>query len=91
MSTLFDGLIEKKRIAINKQKDDLLKFLEMTPDFYLEMKWDFESSIIPFVSKLAPSGKLLRWDINLYSRHLQDLEVQTISSTRLHIHGLQEV
>jgi hypothetical protein len=25
------------------------------PDFYLEIKWDFESSIIPLVSKIAPS------------------------------------
>jgi hypothetical protein len=24
-------------------------------DFYLEMKWEFESSLIPFFSKLAPS------------------------------------
>lgn len=30
--------------------------MEKLPDFYLEMKWDFESSIIPLISHIAPSG-----------------------------------
>ena len=56
LSVLFDSLVEKRKQALIKQKEKLLEVLEATPNFYLEMKWDFESNLIPFVSKLAPSG-----------------------------------
>ena len=61
VSILLDCLMEKKRATLKKQQEDLIKYLNMTPDFYLEMKWDFESSIIPFLSKLAPSDTFKIW------------------------------
>ena len=56
---LLDSLIEKKKKKLKAQEANILKVLQSTPDFYLEMKWDFESNVIPFFSKLAPTGKYL--------------------------------
>ena len=56
--TLFDVKKELKRRKFLLEEQKLLSMLSELPDFYLEMKWDFESSIIPFLNKLAPSGFL---------------------------------
>ncbi|KAL4435830.1 hypothetical protein ABPG74_015798 [Tetrahymena malaccensis] len=61
-SMLFENLINFKKKALLQQKreiDNLL--LSDVPDFYMEMKWEFESNIIPFVSKLAPSDTFKIW------------------------------
>ncbi|EAS06757.3 GPCR-chaperone protein (macronuclear) [Tetrahymena thermophila SB210] len=61
-SLLFENLINFKKKALLQQKreiDNLL--LSDVPDFYMEMKWEFESNIIPFVSKLAPSDTFKIW------------------------------
>ena len=54
---LFDSLIEKKKKKMKTQEANVTKVLQNTPDFYIEMKWDFESNVIPFISQLAPTGK----------------------------------
>jgi len=56
ISILFDQLAFQKQITIKAQQQDLIKILTAMPDFYLEMRWDFESSLVPFISKFAPSG-----------------------------------
>ncbi len=53
----FEYLHRKKREKILRERDILITTLLNLPDFYLEIKWDFESSVIPFISKIAPSGK----------------------------------
>ena len=50
--TLFDVKKELKRRKFLLEEQKLLTMLSELPDFYLEMKWDFESSIIPFLNKL---------------------------------------
>ena len=62
---LLDSLIEKKKRKMKSQESNILKILQNTPDFYIEMKWDFESNVIPFVSQLAPTGEIFFLFINL--------------------------
>lgn len=44
----------------------LLYLLRELPDFSIDMHWDFESSMIPFFSKLAPSGSLNHIDFKTF-------------------------
>jgi len=55
---LFDYLSMIKRDFLLNEKEKMLCMLEKLPDFYIEMKWDFESSMIPLLGRLAPSGKI---------------------------------
>jgi hypothetical protein len=57
---LFDAKKELKRRKLLLEEEKLLAMLIELPDFYLEMKWDFESPLIPFLNKLAPSGFFLK-------------------------------
>jgi len=46
-----------KKEFFREEKMRIIDMLGKLPDFDLEMKWDFESSVIPLLGKLAPSGK----------------------------------
>lgn len=56
ISKLFNALHEGKIKLISTELKDLSSKLEKMQDFYVEMKWDFESPLIPFSSKILPSG-----------------------------------
>jgi hypothetical protein len=45
---------QKQQFWINCQKE-LSKTISSLPDFELEMKWACESSVIPFIKKIAPN------------------------------------
>jgi len=68
ISILFDQLAFQKQITIKAQQQDLIKILTAMPDFYLEMRWDFESSLVPFISKFAPSDTFKIWKYGKYLR-----------------------
>lgn len=65
---IMDVLVEQKKQSLLEQKREIDNLLADVPDFYLEMKWEFESNIIPFVSKLAPSDTFKIWK---YGRSLR--------------------
>jgi hypothetical protein len=73
VAALLDQLIERKKRTIKAQQEKLVALLKKTPDFYIEMKWVFESSFIPFVSKFAPSGNFSSQYLTV--RYIQDLEI----------------
>lgn len=57
---LFDYLYMLKKDFFLQEREKVIKVLNNMPDFYLEMKWDFESSVIPLLGKIAPSGEILK-------------------------------
>lgn len=68
---LFDYLYMLKKEFLLNEKEKLVKLLEKMPDFYFEMKWDFESSVIPLIGKLAPSGfALFFFNCIIFQTHL---------------------
>ena len=48
-----DSQIKQNYLEINKEK--LFSMLELIPDFQLNMKFEWKSSIIPFISAVTPS------------------------------------
>lgn len=70
---LFDALHAAKMRKWTAAKEKAVAALQQLPDFSMEFKWEFDSSVIPLVSKIAPhdvcriwkSGSQLRLDMTL--------------------------
>ena len=58
ISMLFDWLVRENLEKYKREKLDISERLMQMQDFYMEIKWEFDS-FIPFLSKLAPNGSLL--------------------------------
>ena len=58
---IFDHLHKEKTKKWLKNKHIVLAALKSLPDFYIEMKWEFDSSIIPLVSRIAPHDTCKFW------------------------------
>ncbi|CAK61436.1 unnamed protein product (macronuclear) [Paramecium tetraurelia] len=54
-SLLFDYLVSKKLFDMQSERNQIDQELLKINDFYLEMKWEFKSSFIPFISKFTPN------------------------------------
>ncbi|CAD8198490.1 unnamed protein product [Paramecium pentaurelia] len=54
-SLLFDYLVSKKLFDMQQERNQIDQELLKINDFYLEMKWEFKSSFIPFISKFTPN------------------------------------
>ena len=44
--------------TLETEKKNLIQLLKSLPNFSLEMKWDFDSNVVPLISVLAPSGSV---------------------------------
>ncbi|CAD8093713.1 unnamed protein product [Paramecium primaurelia] len=54
-SLLFDHLVQKRMFDIQQERSHIDQELLRINDFYLEMKWEFKSNLIPFISKITPN------------------------------------
>jgi len=58
---LFDSMYYKKVRDWELHKSRAREILEFLPNFYLEIKWEFDSKVIPFISRIAPNDTCKLW------------------------------
>jgi len=58
---IFDKMHKTKLGKVEQEKAKAVRGLKLLPDFYMEIKWEFDSKVIPFVSKLAPHDTCRLW------------------------------
>lgn len=67
-SILFDYMTAYKMKKIFNQIQTFNTKLKEVPDCLIEIKWEFDSSVIPLVSKFAPSDTFRIWK---YKNHIR--------------------
>lgn len=60
-SEIFQYLHREKMQKWLRNKHLAIKALEKLPDFYMEIRWEFGSSVIPLVSRIAPHDICKFW------------------------------
>jgi hypothetical protein len=63
VTTLYQHKSSSKLKSWRKNQEIVMRCLKDIPDSYLEIKWDINSSIIPFVSHFAPSDTNKIWKV----------------------------
>lgn len=63
VSVIFEYLYVEKLISWESNRATAQTFLQALPDFYVEIKWEFSSNIIPLVSKIGPHDLCKMWKI----------------------------
>lgn len=63
VSVLFEYLYIEKLISWEKNRKTAQEFLTALPNFYVEIKWEFTSNVIPLVSKIGPHDTCKLWKI----------------------------
>lgn len=62
-SLLFDYVSAYKLRSISENQQVIASSLAHLPDYEVQIKWEFDSSIIPLVSKLGPSDTFRIWKV----------------------------
>jgi ankyrin repeat domain-containing protein 13 len=61
LSLIFDHCWEQKKIKWKNESRKMITKLNNIPDFYMELDWQFNSSVIPFLAKFAPKDTYQIW------------------------------
>ena len=62
-SALFDHFYNEKLKKWKRNKHFAIEALQKLPDFYVEINWEFDSSFIPLVSRIAPHDVCRMWKV----------------------------
>ena len=63
LAIIFDHCSERKKIKWKKNRERIVEKLKNIPDFYMELNWQFSSSVIPFLAKFAPKDTYKIWKV----------------------------
>jgi ankyrin repeat protein len=63
VSVLFEFLYIKRLLSWEKSRVTAQSFLSALPDFFVEIKWEFSSNVIPLVSKIGPHDICKLWKV----------------------------